>query len=150
MEFEDELFIDDDLDIIDIINFGFPRRAYERSDYFVTMDNFSFFRRFRLTKSTALSFQENIQEEIEFQNDLNNSLTPMNQLLATLRLYPCAAHQITIGDFIGCHQTTISRILKRVTTATARTRPNYIMMIQSEQEILRTATDFYVSHRFQR
>lgn len=70
MELEDEIFLDDDLDILDIINFGFPRRVYERTDYFNNMDNYSFFRRFRLTKPTVLSFLENIEEEIEFQNDL--------------------------------------------------------------------------------
>ncbi|VEN36090.1 unnamed protein product, partial [Callosobruchus maculatus] len=78
----------------------------------------------------------------------NNSLTPMNQFLATLRLYSCAGHQTTIGDFIGCHQTTISRILKRVTMAIARTRPRYIVMPQTQMEIISTSTDFYHISRF--
>lgn len=72
----------------------------------------------------------------------------MNQFLATLRLHSCGGHQTTIGDFIGCHQTTVSRILNRVTRAIARTRPNYIMMPQTQQEILRTSTDFYHISRF--
>ena len=70
MEVEDEMFIDDNADILDVINFGFPRRNYERSDYFQTMDDYSFFRRFRLSKPAVLNFLENIEEEIEFDNDL--------------------------------------------------------------------------------
>nr|CAH7713996.1 unnamed protein product [Callosobruchus chinensis] len=67
----------------------------------------------------------------------------MNQLLATLRLYSCAAHQTITGDFIGCHQTTTSRILKRVIAAIARTRPYHVTIPQSGLELLRTSTDFY-------
>lgn len=70
MELEEELFLEDDQDILDIINWGFPRRIYERSEYFDTMDNLSFFRRFRLTKATVLDFLPTIEEEIEHDNDL--------------------------------------------------------------------------------
>lgn len=69
MEIEDQLFLDDDHDILDIINFGFPRRQWERSEYFDTMDNLSFFRRFRLQKPTILNFLHHIEEEIEYDND---------------------------------------------------------------------------------
>lgn len=70
MEIEDEIFIEDDQDILDIINFGFPRRRYERTDYFNTMNNMSFFRRFRLTKPSVLQLLELIEDELEFENDL--------------------------------------------------------------------------------
>lgn len=42
MEIEEEIFLEDDGDILDIINFGFFRRLYERSEYFDTMNNMSF------------------------------------------------------------------------------------------------------------
>ena len=70
MEIEDEMFIDDDHEILDIINFGFPRRNYERVDHFNEMDNLSFFRRFRLTKPSVLQILELIEEELEYDNDL--------------------------------------------------------------------------------
>lgn len=70
MEIEDELFLEDDDDILDIINFGFPRRNLERTNYFDDMDNMSFFRRFRLTKPTVLNLLQHIEEELEFNNDL--------------------------------------------------------------------------------
>lgn len=70
MEVEDELFIEDDLDILEIVDFGFPRRIYEREEYFDTMDNLTFFKRFRLTKPTVLLILESIAEQLEFDNDL--------------------------------------------------------------------------------
>lgn len=40
----------DDLEILEIIQHGFPRRIYERADHYNTLDDLEFFRRFRLTK----------------------------------------------------------------------------------------------------
>lgn len=70
MEIEDVMFLEDDQDILDIIEYGFPRRRYERSDYFHDMDDLSFFRRFRLTKPTVLTVLEQIEDHLEFENDL--------------------------------------------------------------------------------
>lgn len=70
MELEDEIILDDDVDVIDIINFGFPRRRFEREDHFRTMDDLSFFRRFRLTKDVFLSILEQVENVLEFPNDL--------------------------------------------------------------------------------
>lgn len=70
MEIEDELFVEDDQEILDIILFGFPRRNYERAEYFDEMDNMSFFRRFRLTKDSVLSLLVEIEDELEYGNDL--------------------------------------------------------------------------------
>lgn len=44
---------DDDLEVLDIIEFGFPRRLYVRSDYYEDLDELQFFQRFRLRKATV-------------------------------------------------------------------------------------------------
>lgn len=69
MEIEDEIFVDDDLDIFEIIDYGFPRRNFERQDYFNSMDNYSFCKRFRLTKQTTLQILEQIEDQLEFDNN---------------------------------------------------------------------------------
>lgn len=66
----------------------------------------------------------------------------MNQLLTTLRLYSCCGHQTAIGDFIGAHQSTVSRIVNRVTNAIAQLTPQFISM-PNERERLHIATAFY-------
>lgn len=70
MEIEDELFHEDDIEILDIINFGFPRRIFRRQNYFEDMDDLSFFRRFRLTKQTTIYVLDLIENNLEFENDL--------------------------------------------------------------------------------
>lgn len=71
----------------------------------------------------------------------------MNQLLATLRFYSCGAHQDFIGDFIGMHQTTASRIIKRVSEALASLCPEKIQMPVGP-EIARVQSDFFHKARF--
>lgn len=70
MDLEDEVFLDDDQEILDLIDFGFPRRIYNRPNFFEDMDNLTFIRRFRLTKQTTLHVLELIEEQLEFNNDM--------------------------------------------------------------------------------
>lgn len=70
LELEEDIFLEDDLDILEIIDFGFPRRIYERSNYFQVMDELTFFRRFRLLKGTVLRLMEIIEDQLEYPHDL--------------------------------------------------------------------------------
>ncbi|KAK4887491.1 hypothetical protein RN001_003762 [Aquatica leii] len=107
MEVEDDMFLDDDVDILDIIKYGFPRRIYIRSHYLHNMDDLTFLRRFRLTKPTVLAILAQIEGQLKFNNNLNNSISPINQLLTTLRFYASAGHQNSLADFMGMHQTRV-------------------------------------------
>ncbi|KAJ8912531.1 hypothetical protein NQ315_014475 [Exocentrus adspersus] len=149
MELEDMLY-DDDLDIQDIIQNGFPRRRIERTDYFETMDDYGFFRRFRLTKPTVAALLEEIEDGLVYNNQINNPVSPMTQLLLTLRFFASNGHQTSIGDFIGCHQSTASRIINKVSRAIANLRPLYVKMPQTNIEKLQTQEEFYRVARFPR
>ncbi|KAJ8974994.1 hypothetical protein NQ317_013493 [Molorchus minor] len=141
-DFDEELFINDDLDILDIVEFGFPRKVYERKNAFDELDDLSFFRRFRLTKNTILYLLEMIEDHLEYDNNLNNSVAPIDQLLCTLRFYASAGHLATVADFIGMDVSTASRIVARVTLAIARLYPQFINM-PTQYELTKTQTDFY-------
>lgn len=73
----------------------------------------------------------------------------MNQLLTTLRWYASNSHQISVGDFMGLNQSTVSRIVSKVTNAIAGLRPLYINM-PTNNEILHTQEKFYRIARFPR
>lgn len=45
--------LEDDLEIFEIINHGFPREVFERDNHFYTMDQLSFFKRFRLMQQNT-------------------------------------------------------------------------------------------------
>jgi hypothetical protein len=53
--FDDVDIFEDDFDILEIINIGFPRLYCVRSAHFHDMDEFTFYKRFRLTKQTCLN-----------------------------------------------------------------------------------------------
>lgn len=71
----------------------------------------------------------------------------MNQLLATLRFFACGTHQDAIGDFMGMHQTTASRLIKKVAEAIARLRHMHVQM-PTGNEIIQVQNDFYQLARF--
>lgn len=70
IKMEDEIIFDDDYDVMDIINDGFPRARPRRQNYFDLIDDLGFFRRFRLTKPTAEALLGEIQHTMEFDNNL--------------------------------------------------------------------------------
>ncbi|KAK4872615.1 hypothetical protein RN001_014644 [Aquatica leii] len=92
-------FLNDDLDILDIIENGIPRR-------------------------------------------INNSVSPLNQLLTTLRFYATDGHLSSVADFMGIHTSSASRIIKKTSQVLASLRPRYIRMPQNE-EIVQVQNHFF-------
>ncbi|KAK5648276.1 hypothetical protein RI129_003168 [Pyrocoelia pectoralis] len=141
---------EDDLDLLEIIDYGFPRMNYTRSNYFHEMDEFNFYRRFRLTKQCCLNILPLIEETLEYPNNRNNSVSPMNQLLTTLRFYASAGHLITTADFAGMHVSTASRVIARVSDALAGLRLHYINMPETANESTTVKNDFFEIAAFPR
>ncbi|KAJ3619272.1 hypothetical protein MTP99_004967 [Tenebrio molitor] len=54
-----------------------------------------------------------IEDQLEYTTDKNNSVAPINQLLACLRLYATGGHLDQIADYMGMHLATVSRIVVR-------------------------------------
>ncbi|XP_023312227.1 putative nuclease HARBI1 [Anoplophora glabripennis] len=126
VEYED--IFDDDLEIIEIIENGFPRHVNQRKNYFYEMDDYTFFRKFRLYKETVVNVLEQIDHELEYPYNINNSISPINQLLMTLRFYSTGGHLNSLADFGGMDTSTVSRIVVKVSQAIARLYPRYIKM----------------------
>lgn len=64
----------------------------------------------------------------------------MNQLLTTLRFYATGEHLSSVGDFMGLHESTASRIIKKTSEAIAGLR--YVMMPENE-EIIAVQNNFF-------
>lgn len=62
--------LEDDLEILEIINVGFPRQVYQRNEYFDNMSDLNFFKRFRLKKETVLHLLQEIEHKLEFPYDM--------------------------------------------------------------------------------
>lgn len=62
-------FFEDDLEVLDTIEHGFPRRVQNRPNYYQQMDELSFFKRFRLYKNTVFNVLQQIGHELEFPDN---------------------------------------------------------------------------------
>ncbi|XP_018407216.1 PREDICTED: putative nuclease HARBI1, partial [Cyphomyrmex costatus] len=80
----------------------------------------------------------------------NNAISPMEQLLLTLRIYATGSFLITIGDFSGVSTTSAHYIVHRVSQAIARLQPRYIHFPTTQQEIRKEQLQFYNIARFPR
>lgn len=79
----------------------------------------------------------------------NNSLSPINQLLTVLRFYASAGHLSSIGDFIGMHTSTASRIVAKVSRVIASLAPEYIRN-PNPNECLQIQNEFFDTAGFPR
>lgn len=46
---------DDDIEVLDLIEYGIPRQIYERNNYFHMLDEAGFYKRFRLSRPCVLN-----------------------------------------------------------------------------------------------
>lgn len=78
------------------------------------------------------------------------AISPMCQLLLTLRFYATGSMLIAVGDFSGVSKASASRIVRRVSEAIASLKPGYINMCQTEREMDELAAEFYNLAHFPR
>lgn len=75
---------------------------------------------------------------------------PLDQLLLSLRFYATGCFQNVLGDFTGLHRTTAGSIIRRVSQAIARLRPNFVKMPQTEADIFDIKMLFFQIAQFPR
>ncbi|XP_011268108.2 putative nuclease HARBI1 [Camponotus floridanus] len=121
-----------------------------RPDLFNEYDNIEFLRRFRFRKRTVQMILILIKQRIRSKTDRNHAVSPLHQLLLTLRFYATGTYQVAIGDLGGIHKSTMCRIIKKVTEAIASLRPQYIYCPNSNQSLRHTKEGFYNIARFPR
>ncbi|XP_024940238.1 uncharacterized protein LOC112494277 [Cephus cinctus] len=96
-----------------------PKFVRRRLDHFEEFDNIAFPARFRLSKESVYEVLQHIRHELEHRREQNHVISPMNQLLLTLRFYATGTHLISAGDFSGVSKTSAHRIVHKVTAAIA-------------------------------
>nr|CAI5840543.1 unnamed protein product [Callosobruchus analis] len=142
-------FFDDDVEVVDIVEYGIPRRFYQRPNYFEELVELSFFKRFRLYKNTVMTVLLRIEHQLEYSYTENNSVSPISQVLYCLRYFSSSGHLIQTADFMHMDVSTASRIVKMVSQAIARLFAAYVKMPQ-EQDFVREQTKFYAIAKFPR
>ncbi|KAG5898847.1 hypothetical protein JTB14_014274 [Gonioctena quinquepunctata] len=129
-------------EVLDFVDMGYPRRIFLRPNYYEEMSQMDFFRRFRLTKPTVITLLTQIENQLEYPDDRTNSLSPMNQLLLTLRFYTSSGHMIQTADFMNVHVSTVSRVIAYVSPLIAYLRPRVVIMPHHQQRV-RAQNEFF-------
>lgn len=80
----------------------------------------------------------------------NHSISPLNQLLLTLRFYASGNFLITAADTVKVSKSSASKIVKKVSFAIARLGPEFIRMPTTERELLEAKMSFYAKARLPR
>ncbi|XP_053604215.1 putative nuclease HARBI1 [Plodia interpunctella] len=153
MDSDNELFEDlEALEAIELINnrrlFTRPRIYRERSKDFVKYDDKDFFIRYRLSKESVLFILQEIENQLEFNDDRNNSVPPINQVLCALRFYATGNQLMSVADLNGISVATCSRIVKRVSQAIVSLRREFIRFPDTEVEQHIVKEEFYRIARF--
>ncbi|XP_062552994.1 putative nuclease HARBI1 [Armigeres subalbatus] len=118
------------------------RRTRERHDFFAMYDDSDFEARFRLTKEMSRELAGLLESSLD-HSTARNMPVPVNiQVLLALRYYATGSFETVVGDLEGIHQTTVGRIVKKVSHAIAALADRFIKM-PSEEEWQETNTKFF-------
>ena len=71
-----------------------------------------FINRFRLSKDAVLNILNDIDDDLNSGIQRNSSVSPLNQLLLTLRYYSTGNLLSVNGDLFGVHKCKVSRIIR--------------------------------------
>ncbi|RZC42825.1 DDE Tnp 4 and/or Plant tran domain containing protein [Asbolus verrucosus] len=126
------------------------RTVRNREDPFEMLDSIDFQQRYRLKKETVMSLIHEIGNEIEYSSLRNNCVSARTQILVALRFYATGAFQKLVGDHIKIHNSTVCRIIRKVTSKIARLGRQHIQMPKTEAEITEIKAGFYNLHGFPR
>lgn len=78
----------------------------------------------------------------------NYPISPIHQLLTTLRFYATNDTQMSIGDYGGFSKATCNKIIHKVSSAIASLHKEYIKFPKNSNEINKTQHEFYKIAKF--
>lgn len=137
---------DSDIEIIDLLRQGrrvirMPRVLRIRFDPFHVYNDKQFLQRFRFSKEGVLALENMFKDELETINRGHN-LTPLQQILVTLRFMATGSFQVVSADLMGVSITSVNRSIYRTIRAiAARHREN--IRFPSGPDIRQTKDAFY-------
>ncbi|KAK4871968.1 hypothetical protein RN001_016092 [Aquatica leii] len=142
-----------DEEMIRIINMlPRPKIYRKRLHPFAGYDDVDFKARFRFSKETVLHLMEtfNLDDILSYGTNRNHPVSPINQFLLALRFFATGSYQLTLGDHLNLHKSTVSRTVSRVTTILASRAAEFIQLPRTEEEIRITNASFYQLANFPR
>ena len=81
-----------------------------------TYDDQEIIARYRLSRDLIMRLYDAIGEALEPSTERNHAIPRMLQLFIALQYYSCGNYHTVVGDSIGVHKSSVSRIVHRVTS----------------------------------
>ncbi|XP_015122874.1 putative nuclease HARBI1 [Diachasma alloeum] len=121
----------------------------EAQDPFHTLDEFTFRKRFRLSKDLTLWLLERIAPLLPDEGP-TSGVPKRIQVLVTLKFYASGDFQISIGDceFFGLSQCMVSQVISNVTDAMTTLSDEYIVFPDTEDQFREISEGFQGKVRF--
>ena len=105
-------------------------------------------RRYRLSRGLILELYEDIGNRLEPATLRNHAVPGILQIFCALRFYSTGSFQSVVGDGIGIHKSTVSRIINRVTVEICRLKNRYIKFPRRQADIVSTKQSFHAIAEF--
>ncbi|GFW13312.1 putative nuclease HARBI1 [Trichonephila clavipes] len=119
------------------------RKDFAPSKYSKELDDYEFQRRFQLTKQSVAELTLLIEEKLESKTPCNNALNPVEQVLIALQFYAVSCMQLAIADLFDVSQTTVCRVVHRVSEAIASLLPDFIHLPVNREECKTVSRKFF-------
>lgn len=139
--------------ILNIINANNRRREKQRVyrqrvHPLETYDDDEIRRRYRLTRELINDLHTLIEVDLEHPTRRSHAVAPIDQICCALRFYATGSFQAVVGDSLGLHRTTVSRIISRVTDAICRLKDRFIAFPLTRDAQQVTKEKFYDMKEF--
>ena len=116
----------DDFELIMNKSMKRQRVIKDRFNPYENYDEISFIRRYRLSKGCFVELLNLIKSDLDNKVENSANIPLLIKLAIVLRFYATGHFQITEGDLDGIHQSTVSRLIKSVSIAIAKLKPQFI------------------------
>ncbi|XP_069109344.1 putative nuclease HARBI1 [Argopecten irradians] len=122
----------------------------DRFDPLQNYDGFELYQRFRFDREGILFINDIVKDYIAPATGRNHSLPSFLQVLLALRFYATGKMQLCSGDNFNVDQSTVSRVIQRVTNALNRQEvvTKFISFPISAEAVRKHQADFYAVARF--
>ncbi|CAG5007581.1 unnamed protein product [Parnassius apollo] len=118
------------------------RRLYNRINYRSEFSDSEFTYRFRLNKTSVDELLLKITPSLKVISSRNKGISPLHQLLLTLRFYALGTMLLSVADFIGVSKASASRIVHHVSRAIAGLYPQYVKTLSNTQNAFHEIAGF--------
>ncbi|XP_045450630.1 uncharacterized protein LOC123659460 [Melitaea cinxia] len=102
-----------------------PRKSFTRINHLRLLNEAEFTFRFRINKTAVELLLSEIMPFIKVTSKRNNGVSPLHQLLLTLRFYALGTMLIAVGDFAGVSKSTACRIVQNISKSIAKLYNNF-------------------------